>query len=106
MWNVALIWWKKIEIDWKKYVFELFELLNNENSDFDIIDKQIEYFVIKNIPSNYLRGELGDINYEILMNKIAILHTLIFKKNDFEIDMTSKIIENKNIIKWLLEKII
>ena len=106
MWNVNLIWWKKIEIDWKKYVFELFELLNNENSDFNIIDKEIKFFVIKNIPSSYLRNELGDINYEIFMNKITILHSLIFRKNDFEIDVTPKIIENKNIIKWFLEDII
>ena len=106
MWNVALIWWNKIEIDWKKYVSELFELLNNENSDFNIIDKEIKFFVIKNIPSSYLRNELGDINYEIFMNKITILHSLIFRKNDFEIDVTPKIIENKNIIKWFLEDII
>jgi len=115
MWNLPLLVWESDIEDCKYEIYKFYNLLSEEDLNYEKIGKQISLLANKKIFNNYLKKKLDEVDYNIFINKIFIIKILseekrikatwkIWNKN-YSLIVDDEILKNCNFIREILENI-
>jgi len=116
MWKSPLLIWECNVEDDKYEIDKFYNLLSEEDLNYEKIGKQISLLSNKKIFNNYLKDKLDEIDYNIFINKVSIIKILSEEKRTKvtwkiwnrkqSYNVSEVILKNCNFIREILENVI